>query len=151
MCCPETEAGFEVLMLPLFPSCFSDGPWGAPLAPGSRLVCVSVFPRSSRKVRLTSTGAQEAFNVASFLGKVNLQQGQGEIKGTSFCKPLPQSSWKRRWQPLQCSCLENPVGRGAWQAAVYGGTKRGHDWARTHPILSLPASLSPLVTSSLPL
>ena len=22
--------------------------------------------------------------------------------------------------PLQCSCLENPTGRGAWQAAVYG-------------------------------
>ena len=24
--------------------------------------------------------------------------------------------------PLQCSCLENPVDRGAWWAAVYGDT-----------------------------
>ena len=23
--------------------------------------------------------------------------------------------------PLQCSCLENPMDRGAWWAAVYGG------------------------------
>ena len=25
--------------------------------------------------------------------------------------------------PLQCSCLENPVGRGAWRAAVHGVTE----------------------------
>ena len=25
--------------------------------------------------------------------------------------------------PLQYSCLENPMGRGAWQAAVHGATK----------------------------
>ena len=23
-------------------------------------------------------------------------------------------AWRRAWQPLQCSCLENPVNRGAW-------------------------------------
>ena len=28
--------------------------------------------------------------------------------------------WRRKWQPLQCSCLENPRDRGAWLAAVYG-------------------------------
>ena len=25
--------------------------------------------------------------------------------------------------PLQCSCLENPTDKGAWQAAVHGGHK----------------------------
>ena len=25
--------------------------------------------------------------------------------------------------PLQCSCLETPMDRGAWRAAVYGATK----------------------------
>ena len=25
--------------------------------------------------------------------------------------------------PLQCSCLENPMDRGPWQATVYGVTK----------------------------
>ena len=28
--------------------------------------------------------------------------------------------WRRKRQPLQCSCLENPRDRGAWWAAVYG-------------------------------
>ena len=28
--------------------------------------------------------------------------------------------------PLQYSCLENPVDRGAWQAAVHGVTKSTH-------------------------
>ena len=31
--------------------------------------------------------------------------------------------WRRKWQPLQCSCLENPRGGGAWWAAVYGVTQ----------------------------
>ena len=35
--------------------------------------------------------------------------------------------------PLQCSCLENPVDRGAWRAAVYGvtgpwGQEGSHDF-----------------------
>ena len=28
--------------------------------------------------------------------------------------------WRRKWQPLQCSCLENPRDGWAWWAAVYG-------------------------------
>ena len=28
--------------------------------------------------------------------------------------------WRRKWQPLQCSCLENPREGEAWRAAVYG-------------------------------
>ena len=28
--------------------------------------------------------------------------------------------WRRKWQPLQCSCLENPRDGGAWWAAVSG-------------------------------
>ena len=28
--------------------------------------------------------------------------------------------WRRKWQPLQNSCLENPREGGAWWAAVYG-------------------------------
>ena len=27
--------------------------------------------------------------------------------------------WRRKWQPLQCSCLENPRDRGAWWASIY--------------------------------
>ena len=28
-----------------------------------------------------------------------------------------------QWHPLQCSCLENPMGGGAWWAAVHGVAK----------------------------
>ena len=30
---------------------------------------------------------------------------------------------RRRWNPLQYSCLENPMDRGAWQATVNGVAK----------------------------
>ena len=31
--------------------------------------------------------------------------------------------WRRKWQPLQYSCLENPMDRGAWQATAEEFTK----------------------------
>ena len=31
--------------------------------------------------------------------------------------------------PLQNSCLENPMGRGAWQATVHGIDRVGHNWS----------------------
>ena len=31
--------------------------------------------------------------------------------------------------PFQCSCLENPMDRGAWQATVRGVARIGHDIA----------------------
>ena len=31
--------------------------------------------------------------------------------------------------PLQYSCLENPMDGGAWWAAVLGVARVGHDWA----------------------
>ena len=31
--------------------------------------------------------------------------------------------WRRKWQPLQCDCLENPRDGGAWWAAIYGVTQ----------------------------
>ena len=34
-----------------------------------------------------------------------------------------QDPLEEEWQPLQYSCLENPMDRGAWRAAVHGVTK----------------------------
>ena len=34
--------------------------------------------------------------------------------------------------PLQYSCLKNPMGRGAWRATVHGFTKVGHDLVTKH-------------------
>ena len=38
-------------------------------------------------------------------------------KGGDICIPMADST------PLQYSCLENPMDRGAWKAAVHGVTK----------------------------
>ena len=35
--------------------------------------------------------------------------------------------------PLQYSCLENPMDRGAWQATVHGVARVGHDLASKSP------------------
>ena len=35
--------------------------------------------------------------------------------------------------PLQVSCLENPMDRGAWQATVYGVTRVRHNLASKPP------------------
>ena len=34
--------------------------------------------------------------------------------------------------PLQYSCMENSMDRGAWRATVHGSRKVGHDWAHVH-------------------
>ena len=36
---------------------------------------------------------------------------------------------RRQCTPLQYSCLENPMDRGAWCAAVHGVARVGHNWA----------------------
>ena len=40
---------------------------------------------------------------------------------------LRRSPGEGNGYPLQCSCLENPVDRGAWRAIVLGSQRVGHD------------------------
>ena len=47
---------------------------------------------------------------------------------------LGRSSGEGNGNPLQYSCLENPMDRGVWQATVHGITKRvRHDLATQKP------------------
>ena len=46
---------------------------------------------------------------------------------------LGRSHGEGNGNPLQYSCLENPVDRGAWQATVHGVTRVGHDLATKPP------------------
>ena len=39
--------------------------------------------------------------------------------------------------PLQYSCLENPMDRGAWQATVHGATRVGHDLVTKPPTTTI--------------
>ena len=44
----------------------------------------------------------------------------GDISESGFIPEYGTSSGKGNGNPLQYSCLENPMDRGAWQASVPG-------------------------------
>ena len=45
---------------------------------------------------------------------------------------LGRSPWGEHGNPLQYSCLENPMDRGAWQAKSMGSQRVGHGWVTKH-------------------
>ena len=47
----------------------------------------------------------------------------GDIKDAGSVPGLGRTPGGRRGNPLQYSCLENPMDRGAWQATVHGVSK----------------------------
>ena len=49
------------------------------------------------------------------------------LDGTTLCPVLTESPGEGNGTPLQYSCLENPMGGGAWWAAVHGVAK---SWTR---------------------
>ena len=50
---------------------------------------------------------------------------------------LGRSPEEGNGNPLQYSCLENPMDRGAWQATVHGVARVRHSLATKPPLLSL--------------
>ena len=70
----------------------------------------SGFPHSS-------VGKSSAYNA----GNLCLISGSGRYPGEG------------NGNPLQYSCLENPMDRGAWQATVHGMTRVRHDLATRPP------------------
>ena len=68
--------------------------------------------------------------VVSKLGKCQERDRQQEVRGSrgpegaSRYFPVPATSFREgNGTPLQNSCLENPMDRGAWWAAVHGVTE----------------------------
>ena len=49
---------------------------------------------------------------------------------------LGKSPGEGNGNPLQYSCLDNPMDRGAWSATVHGVGRVGHDWATS--LMSYP-------------
>ena len=50
-------------------------------------------------------------------------QNPPAMRETWARSPGRKIPWRRAWQPLQHSCPENPMDRGAWQAPVHGVAK----------------------------
>ena len=94
----------------------------------------------------------------------NLSASAGDVRDMSLIPGLGRSSGEGHGNPLQYSCLENPVDRGAWQATVHRVEKsraqlkqlsmHAHThagmWTRvTYQILySFPWFKSPLINDS---
>ena len=79
------------------------------------------FPRSS-------VGKESALNA----GDPGLIPGSGSSPGEGNSNPL------------QCSCLENPIDRGAWRATVHGVARVRHNSAAKPPLPPYQMALGPL-------
>ena len=53
----------------------------------------------------------------------NLLANAGDIRDTGSIPGLGRSPGEGSSNPFQYSCLENPMGRGAWWATVHGVAK----------------------------
>ena len=49
----------------------------------------------------------------------NLTANAGDIRDVGLIPGLERSPGGEPGNPLQCSCLENPMDRGAWWATVH--------------------------------
>ena len=58
----------------------------------------------------------------ALVGK-NLPANAGEIRDAGLSPRFRKSPGRGHSNPLQYSCLENPVYRGAWQATIHRVTK----------------------------
>jgi len=66
--------------------------------------------------RLAGTKMQRSEGTRGILGTVKNQSGKvGKIP------------WRKKWQPLQYSCQDNPMDRGAWRTTVHGIARVRHD------------------------
>ena len=57
----------------------------------------------------------------------NLPANEGDSEDTGSISALGRAPGKGKGNPLQCSCLENPMDRGAWWAKVHRVAK---SWTR---------------------
>ena len=52
----------------------------------------------------------------------------GELRDTGLIPGSGRSPGGEHGNPLQYSCLENPMDRGAWMSKSVGSQRIGHDW-----------------------
>ena len=61
------------------------------------------------------------------LGVKNPLTNAGNMRETCLVPGSGRCPGGRHDNPLQYSCLENPMDRGAWRATVHGVHRVGHD------------------------
>ena len=64
----------------------------------------------------------------------NTPVNAGNARDTGSIPKSGRLSGGRNGNPLQYSCLENPMDRGAWRATVWGSQRVAHGWAMEHAV-----------------
>ena len=80
-------------------------------------VCVCVYIHTHIHIYKQSQASQVA------LVEKNLTANSEDMRDVDSIPRLGRSAGVRAFNPLQYSCLENPMDRGAWWATVHGVTK----------------------------
>ena len=62
----------------------------------------------------------------------NLPASVGDARDTCSIPESGRSPGECNGNPLQYSCLENPMDRGIWQATVHVGVTKSQTWLSTH-------------------
>ena len=76
----------------------------------------------------------------------NLPANAGDVREVVSVPGLGRSPGGERGNPLQYSCLENPMDRGAWRAPVHGVTQ---SWAGLKQLSTHVPSSYPFLKESL--
>ena len=77
-----------------------------------------------------------------------LPANAGDIRERGSIPGLGRSPGGGHYNPLQYSCLENPIDRGAWQATVHKVTK---SWTRLCDLACMHTSSRDLLHNIVPL
>ena len=85
--------------------------------------------RETRNVALLFFSTRIVWTSQVVLVVNNPPASAGDIRDTSLIPDLGRSPGEGHGSPLQYSCLENPMDRGARWATVHGVTRVGHDWS----------------------
>ena len=65
----------------------------------------------------------QLLDIKGFPGGSDSKESASNAGDLGLIPGLGRSPGKRNGNPLQYSCLENPMDRGVWQATVHGVTK----------------------------
>ena len=84
------------------------------------MITLSVTPTA---FNLPKNSTIKCPQVAQWLKKKNLTASAGDARDSSWIRGLGRSPGEGNNNPLQYSCLENPMNRGAWRATVHGVAK----------------------------
>ena len=92
---------------------------------------------------ITSSPSDIKYYLSLDWASQNLPAKAGDIRDSGLIPGLGRSPGGGHGNPLQCSCPENPMDRGAWKAAVHGVAK-SPTWLKW---LSMYVSLDSVVDS----